>query len=245
MVSSGLTMPAPGWLKPGRRVYAVGDVHGCADQLHALHRRIERDVAASPVEHGLLVHLGDYVDRGPDSAGVVRLLAGLSFLAGMAVVNLRGNHEQMMLDALRGGGGEAEHWLGNGGDATLASWGVSPDEPVRTWAAAIAPPALAFVQALPLYHRVDGYVFVHAGLRPGRPLQAQSAEDMLWIRAGFLEHLGPILPEAPETGVVHGHTPAVRPERAGRRLGIDTGAVMGGVLTCAVLEERGVRFIAV
>ena len=236
-------MPAPGWLSPGRRVYAIGDVHGCADRLLGLHQQIERDAAASPAEHGLVVHLGDYIDRGPDSAKVVRRLLELASLAGMAVVNLRGNHEQMMLDALRDGDGEATQWLRNGGDATLASWGVAPNDPAA-WPGAIAPAELAFLQALPLYHRVDGYVFVHAGLRPGRPLAAQSVEDMLWIRDGFLDHLGPILPEAPDVGVVHGHTPALRPSRGVRRLGIDTGAVMGGVLTCAVLEGQGVRFMA-
>ena len=235
-------MPAPGWLSPGRRVYAIGDVHGCADRLDALHRQIERDVAGSPVEQGLVVHLGDYVDRGPDSAKVVRRLRELASLAGMAVVSLRGNHEQMMLNALQDGADAATQWVRNGGDATLASWGVSPDDPAA-WPSAIAPGEQAFLQALPLYHRVDGYVFVHAGLRPGRPLAAQLAEDMLWIRGGFLDHLGPILPEAPEVGVVHGHTPALRPNRGGRRLGIDTGAAMGGVLTCAVLEGQGVRFM--
>ena len=235
-------MPAPGWLSPGQRVYAIGDVHGCADRLLALHRQIERDIAGSPVEQGLEVHLGDYIDRGPDSAKVIRRLVGLTSLAGMAVVNLRGNHEQMMLDTLRDGDGAATHWLRNGGDATLASWGVAPDGPAA-WPGAIAPAELAFLQTLPLYHRVDGYVFVHAGLRPGLPLRAQSAEDMLWIRDGFLDYLGAILPEAPEVGVVHGHTPALRPNRGGRRLGIDTGAAMGGVLTCAVLEGQGVRFM--
>ena len=235
-------MPAPGWLSPGRRVYAVGDVHGCADRLEALHQQIERDAAGSPVEQGLVVHLGDYIDRGPDSAKVVRRLLELTSLAGMAVVSLRGNHEQMMLDALRDDGRNAKQWLRNGGDATLASWDVSPNDPAA-WPSAIAPAELGFLQALPLYHRVDGYVFVHAGLRPGRPLAAQVAEDLLWIRDGFLDYFGPILPDAPEVGVVHGHTPALRPRRGGRRLGIDTGAAMGGVLTCAVLEGQGVRFM--
>ncbi len=104
---------------------------------------------------------------------------------------------------------------------------------------------LAFLEALPLLHQVDGYVFVHAGLRPGVRLDRQSAHDMLWIREGFLDWRGPILPEAPGTAVVHGHTPARRPEVAGMRVGIDTGAVAGGVLTCAVLEARTVRFLSV
>ncbi len=249
MVTVTLTMPpprpAPGWLSPGRRVYAIGDVHGCADRLVALHRRIEQDAAGFAAERGLVVHLGDYIDRGPGSAGVVRRLMGLASLAGMPVLNLRGNHEQMMLDALREGGEEALHWLSNGGDATLKSWGIPADAAVADWRAGIAGAELAFLQALPLFHRVDGYVLVHAGLRPGRMLAEQTAEDMLWIRSGFLHYTGPILPEAPGTGVVHGHTPAAQPELVGSRLGIDTGAVMGGALTCAVLEGRTVRFLQV
>ena len=244
MVSLTLTMPAPGWLSLGRRVYAIGDVHGCDDRLHALHRLIERDAANSPVEEGTIVHLGDYIDRGPASAAVVRRLLALPALAGLPVVNLRGNHEQMMLDGLRKGGEEARQWLSNGGSATLRSWGVSADDPMARWQAAIGTAELTFLQTLPLFHQIDGYVFVHAGLRPGRTLLQQSAEDMLWIRGGFLDYAGSILPESPRTGVVHGHTPSARPERMGRRLGIDTGAVMGGKLTCAVLEERGVRFLS-
>ncbi len=243
MVSLTLTMPAPGWLNPGRRVYAIGDVHGCDDRLAALHRAIERDAAAAPVQHGAVVHLGDYIDRGPASAGVVRRLMALPALAGMPVVNLRGNHEQMMLDGLRTGGQEALLWLSNGGEATLQSWGVSPEAPVAVWRTAIAAEEGAFLQALAFYHQVDGYVFVHAGLRPGRALRQQTPEDMLWIRGGFLDYAGTILPEAPKSGVVHGHTPAAKPDRLGQRLGIDTGAVMGGKLTCAVLQERGVRFL--
>ncbi len=107
------------------------------------------------------------------------------------------------------------------------------------------PAELAFLEALPLLHQVDGYVFVHAGLRPGVRLDRQSAHDMLWIREGFLDWRGPILPEAPGAAVVHGHTPARRPEVAGMRVGIDTGAVAGGALTCAVLEARTVRFLSV
>ena len=243
MVSVSLTLPAPGWLDASRRVYAIGDVHGCDERLEALHRLIERDVAASPPGDGLVVHLGDYVDRGPHSAGVVRRLLALPELAGMPVLTLRGNHEQMMLDALREGGEEALHWLANGGEATLQSWDVSADDPVAAWQDAVEGAELAFLQGLPLFHQVDGYVFVHAGLRPGRRLADQVADDMLWIRGGFLNHLGPILPEAPGTGVVHGHTPASQPERLGQRLGIDTGAVMGGALTCAVLEGRTMRFL--
>jgi serine/threonine protein phosphatase 1 len=159
------------------------------------------------------------------------------------VVNLRGNHEQMMLDALTGSRSQINHWLDNNGGDTLRSWGTAADRPVAEWRQALPPVELAFLQGLPLIHRIDGYVFVHAGLRPGVPLAQQSEEDMLWIRDDFLRVRGSILPDAPELAVVHGHTPSREPEVVGQRIGIDTGAVNGGALTCAVLEGQTVRFL--
>ena len=106
---------APARLPPGRRVYAVGDVHGCADRLGALHEAIREDLARRPCQ-AELVHLGDYIDRGPDSAGVIALLRGL-VIPGVPVVNLMGNHEAMLLAALAGQPGAAAHWLDNGGAA--------------------------------------------------------------------------------------------------------------------------------
>jgi serine/threonine protein phosphatase 1 len=243
MVSHLLTTPAPGWLSPGARVYAVGDVHGCGDRLLELHQAITADLRRLPAERPLLLHIGDYIDRGPDSAAVVRRLAVGDPVPGARVVNLRGNHEQMMLDALTDSRSQINHWLDNNGGGTLRSWGTAADRPVAEWRQALPPVELAFLQGLPLIHRIDGYVFVHAGLRPGVPLAQQSEEDMLWIRDDFLRVRGSILPDAPELAVVHGHTPSREPEVVGQRIGIDTGAVNGGALTCAVLEGRSVRFL--
>ena len=243
MVNQDLRQDAPGWVAPDGRVYAIGDVHGCAGRLADLHRFIAADLQASPVGRPLLVHLGDYIDRGRDSASVVRMLASGPPLPGVPTVNLRGNHEQMMLDALTGDPASVAHWLGNNAAITLRSWGTSEQRPVAEWRNALTPIDDAFLRGLPLHHQVDGYVFVHAGVRPGTSLVRQTEEDMLWIREGFLDWDGPFLPEQPEVAVVHGHTPEARPTVAGQRIGIDTGAVKGGPLTCAVLEGRTVRFL--
>jgi serine/threonine protein phosphatase 1 len=242
MVAAWLSREAPGWLSPGCRVYAIGDVHGCADRLWDLHRQIAADLKASPAERPLLLHLGDYVDRGPDSAGVVRRLAAGPVLPGVPMVCLRGNHEQMLLDALAFGDDVGAHWLRNGGDKALGSWGTSGFQTPAEWRTALAA-ELPFINALALYYQVDGYVFVHAGLRPGVTLAKQSDEDLLWIREEFLGHTGPFLPEAPATAVVHGHTPRKQPDLLGLRVGLDTGAVAGGVLTCGVFEDRTLRFL--
>jgi serine/threonine protein phosphatase 1 len=238
-------LKAPGWVSPGARIYAVGDVHGCATRLADLHAQIAADLHQSPVDRPLLIHLGDYVDRGPDSAAVVRGLAAGPAIPGIPQVNLRGNHEQMMLDALGGDPGKIGHWLANGAGPTLESWGTSAERPLSEWRQALNPAEHHLLSGLPHYHQVDGYVFVHAGLRPGRRLDLQSDEDMLWIREVFLHSHGTILPEAPDMAVVHGHTPKPQPVITGQRIGIDTGAVMGGPLTCAVLEGRTVRFLTV
>ena len=242
MVADPLTQPAPGWLSPGARVYAIGDVHGCDQRLAALHRKVADDLARRPVARPLLLHVGDYVDRGPDSAQVVRRLAAGRVLAGCPLVCLRGNHEQMMLEALTGDADHVDGWLGNGADATLRSWRTSARQTPADWRAAVGP-ELAFLERLPFTHQVDGYVFVHAGLRPMVRMDQQSEQDMLWIREAFLRWTSAILPEAPGVAVVHGHTPVKQPEVRGMRIGIDTGAVAGGALTCAVLEGRTVRFL--
>lgn len=242
MLARPLTFLAPGWLDPGRRVYAIGDIHGCADRLDMLYQQIAADLARDPAPHPLLVHLGDYVDRGPDSARVVRRLAAGPVLPGVPMVCLRGNHEQMLLDALRERRTAAVHWLRNGGTATLESWGADPAAAVTTWRDAMAP-ELPFLAALPCFHALDGYLFVHAGVRPGLELDRQTEDDMLWIREPFLNWRGVLLPDSMDVAVVHGHTPSREPEIGGPRIGIDTGAVMGGRLTCAVLENRTVRFI--
>ncbi len=238
--------PAPASVPTGQRVYAVGDVHGCLDRLVAMHVAIAEDLHARPTGNAVLIHLGDYVDRGPDTAGVVALLAGGRVPTAIhSVVNLMGNHEEMLLSALATRSREAAGlWLMNGGAASLKSWDIpgsdleGPDGP-GSWGARIPEAHLAFLRGLGLMHRLGGYVFVHAGLCPGVPLARQSRHDLLWIREPFLSS-----PERFEAVVVHGHTPTAKPVMRANRIGIDTGAVMGGVLTCAVLEANRLGFLS-
>lgn len=231
---------APATIPDGRRVYAIGDVHGCDDQLAEMHARIAADCAERPVDEAVLVHLGDYVDRGLDSAGVLRRIAGPPPAGIARTVNLCGNHEVMMLDALDDASEQtAEAWLFNGGDATLASFGAA-DAPRAGWTAAIGAATRAQLDNLRLRHLEGGYLFVHAGLRPGVALAEQSAHDMLWIREPFLSSKA-------DHGVVvvHGHTPGAQPVLRRNRICLDTGAAFGGRLTCAVLEGGRMGLIAV
>jgi serine/threonine protein phosphatase 1 len=230
---------APASLPPGKRVYAVGDVHGCLEQLAALHGLIAQDLAARPIAEAELVHLGDLVDRGPDSAGVVDLLSAGSPIAGLTCVTLMGNHEQMMLAALSAGeAGPAGLWMDNGGGPTLRSWGVPLGTASSAWAGHIPARHLRFLRALVLTHRVGPYFFVHAGVRPGIPLPLQAPDDLLWIREPFLSFAGDL-----GAVVVHGHTPRAEPEVRRNRIGIDTAAVLGGQLTCVVLEADRLAFL--
>jgi serine/threonine protein phosphatase 1 len=231
-------IPAPASLPPGQRVYAVGDVHGCLERLEAMHALIAEDLAARPTDDPVLVHLGDYVDRGPDSAGVVARLANGGTLPALPTVNLMGNHEEMMLAALAIGEAEAtELWLSNGGADSLLSWDVPRSAQPKEWASYLPKPHLLFLRDLAVRHAVGGYLFVHAGIRPGIPLERQSRHDLMWIREPFLSFKEPFGPV-----VVHGHTPRQEPVVRSNRIGIDTGAVMGGVLTCAVLEDDRLGF---
>ena len=230
---------APASLPPNQRVYAIGDVHGCLDRLAAMHALIAADLAERPVREPLLVHLGDYVDRGPDSAGVVGQLAGRVAMPDVPTVNLMGNHEHMMLDAVATGDTEAvELWLANGGTESLVSWGVPRSAQPRDWPSYLPTPHLLFLRDLAVYHEAGGYLFVHAGVRPGIPLAQQSRHDLMWIREPFLSSKGSF-----GAVVVHGHTPRQEPVVRPNRIGIDTGAVIGGVLTCVVLEADRLGFI--
>lgn len=231
---------APATIPDGRRVYAIGDVHGCDDQLAAMHARIAADCAERPVGEAVLVHLGDYVDRGLDSAGVLRRIGGPPPAGIARMINLCGNHEMMMLDALDDASDQtAEAWLFNGGSATLASFGAA-DAPRAEWAGAVGAVTRGQLDNLRLRHLEGGYLFVHAGLRPGVPLAEQTAHDMLWMREPFLSSTA-------DHGVVvvHGHTPNAQPVLRRNRIGLDTGAAFGGRLTCAVLEGRRMGLIAV
>jgi serine/threonine protein phosphatase 1 len=230
---------APGALPPGQRVYAVGDVHGCLDRLVAMHELIADDLASRPIDEAILIHLGDLVDRGPESAQVVEWLVAGPPVPAQHFVNLMGNHEEMMLSAVAAlDAGSTELWMRNGGAESLHSWGVPHTEQQNEWAPHIPIPHLLFLRDLALNCRIGGYLFVHAGIRPGVPLRRQTRQDLLWIREPFLSST-----QDHGVVVVHGHTPKRDPAVKPNRIGIDTGAVIGGALTCVVLESDRLGFL--
>ncbi|WP_187829789.1 metallophosphoesterase family protein [Labrys sp. KNU-23] len=219
-------------------VIAFGDVHGCYDKLENLLEQIEARLAALPERRHIVVSVGDLVDRGPDSARVVdRLAAGLP---GCELKVLKGNHEAMMLDFIRGGE-DAEAWLHNGGLRTLASYGVDLERTLaegptlhglrRAFLDAIPEHHLAFLAKMPLSYGCGDYFFVHAGVRPGRPPDRQDEEDLLWIRNEFLDWDGDF-----GKRIVHGHTPVDIATFRHNRINLDTGACFGGPLTAVLLE---------
>ncbi len=243
--------PPPPALPAGSRVYAIGDIHGRADLLARLHRAILADAAAVGSAAGaarrLVVYIGDYVDRGLQSREVIDLLLD-SALPGFEAVHLKGNHEDMLLRFLDDPAA-GPLWLANGGDATLASYGIGAwrrpldidalGELSGRLARALPARHEAFLRGLVHAHEEGDYLFVHAGVRPGAPAAAQREEDMMWIRDDFLNSRA-------DHGhvVVHGHSIHYEPEERPNRIGIDTGAFATGRLTCLVLEGATQRFIA-
>jgi serine/threonine protein phosphatase 1 len=231
---------SPGRLPRSRRVYAIGDVHGCLKELRQLHAAIAGDLARRPPASAVLVHLGDYIDCGPDSAGVVALLTAGSPIVGLPTINLMGDHERTALYALSGDGAAATDWLHVGGQAALDSWGIPPDAPRAEWRTIVPAAHIAFLESLAIDHRDGDYLFVHAGIRPGVELAHQAEDDKLGIRQSFLaseQDFGII--------VVHGHSASPSPAIKPNRIGIDTGAGNGGRLTCAVFENDAVAFMSV
>jgi len=216
------------------RLYVVGDIHGCAAELETL-------IGALPLAGGdRLAFVGDYIDRGPAVRAVIDLLLALRAREELDTVFLRGNHEDMCLAWLGRGGQWGESWMMNGAPATLASYGVplSLDGPR---AAEYLPPAhLAFLEGLVPWHVADRFLLVHAGVRPGRALEQQTLDDLLWIREEFIHEPH----DLPHT-VVFGHTP--RREilvHLPYKIGIDTGCVYGGRLTAIELTEGVVYQVA-
>lgn len=229
---------APGRMQPGHRAYAIGDVHGCSDMLDDMYHLIAADLRARPCAHAVLIHLGDYIDRGPDSAGVITRVTSRPLA--IPTINLMGNHEELFLAAFDGDRGAVDTWMQNGGIPALASWGVPPRTRPRDWPNFISAPQVKLLRGLALHHTLGSYLFVHAGIRPGVPLAEQTAHDLRWIRKPFLDHDGPL-----DYVVVHGHTVERAPVVRANRIGIDTGAVLGGHLTCVMLEDDRMRFLQV
>jgi serine/threonine protein phosphatase 1 len=226
----------------GLRLYAIGDIHGRLDLLQFMLDLIECDQHARPPAPVALIFLGDYIDRGADSKGVVERLLQ-EFPEPFSPVFLKGNHEDLLLSFVRDPAPNLG-WLRNGGDAALLSYGVDAEtvrrafwdgkglaEAARQFKAVLPPSHLAFYENLRLSCRFGDYFFAHAGVRPGAPLDEQSEEDLLWIRHEFLgssRDFGAV--------VVHGHTPARLPQERGNRIGLDTYAVKTGKLTAAGFE---------
>lgn len=231
----------------GTRVYAVGDIHGRQDLLIRLLEAIREDAASDPPDRRVLVYIGDYVDRGLESKAVIDLLLG-DPMPGFESVFLKGNHEDWLLRFLADPA-VGHEWLPHGGLATLLSYGVvlpeggSHHQLLRhareSLGCALPATHRAFLEALSLSHSEGDYLFVHAGIRPGIPVEAQDEQDLLWIRDPFIS-------DGSDHGVVvvHGHSVSDAPEVLRNRIGIDTGAYATGRLACLVLEGAGRRFIS-
>ena len=228
----------------GRRIYAIGDVHGRADLLSKLFTRIDDDLKARPSADTVEVYLGDYIDRGASSREVIELLIARQKVHD--TIFLQGNHEDYALKFLSDPTA-LSNWKKIGGLDTILSYGVNParrDDPQSQHQVAIALSQAMpdshhrFLRGLALSFTCGDFFFAHAGVRPGISLQLQSRRDLLWIREDFLlheENFGKV--------IVHGHTPARKPDIRFNRINIDTGAYATGRLTCLVLEDDQMSFL--
>ena len=245
-----LTPSSPAFLGKGRtpqgvRIYAVGDIHGRADLLQKLLVRVEEDARLSNKERVIFITLGDLVDRGDYSKETIDIL--LKLPPEWQHISLRGNHEEMLLGFLDNPE-ENSVWLLNGGLALLQSYGMKIFKPTfnhkelhnisKEFSEKIPSRHLQYLQSQELYYKSEEYLFVHAGLRPRIPLEKQKKDDILWIREEFLNedyNFGPM--------IIHGHTVSSVPDICKNRVGIDTGAVFSGKLTCLALQGSEAWFI--
>jgi serine/threonine protein phosphatase 1 len=238
----------PAQIPSGRRVYAVGDIHGRADLLIRLMQDLREDTARGEYEgKPILIFLGDYVDRGFQSKEVIDVLLS-DIVSPFETYFLKGNHEAAMIQFLSDPS-IGPRWAEYGGAETLVSYGVQPPRTrtsMEEWMqasevlnAALPSEHLHFLRNLDLSVRIGDYLFVHAGVRPSVPLDQQTEQDLLWIREEFLGDRRTL-----DAVIVHGHTPEQKPHRDARRIGLDTGAYLSGRLTAARFEHEEVEFIA-
>jgi serine/threonine protein phosphatase 1 len=224
---------------PRCRAYAIGDVHGRLDLLEDVLTKIEEDIEHRPKLKTFIVFLGDLIDRGPASAGVIERLR--TYLpTGSRPVFLAGNHEEILLRVLSGDADVMRQWLKFGGAECAESYGLDPQllnaledqAAIESLRAKIPRKHREFLESFGDTFRFGDYLFVHAGIRPGVDIESQEAHDLRWIREPFLGH-------SREHGfvVVHGHTIVKEVEERPNRIGIDTGAYRSGVLTALVVEE--------
>ncbi len=204
------------------RTFAIGDIHGCLDKLEDLLNKID------PGAKDTLIFLGDYIDRGNAPAGVIDLLVELS--SNTNCIFLKGNHEDMFLEFLEFGTNRAIYFA-NGGEATVKAYlGASSSNNLLE---AIPDSHKKFFSQLRLYHEDNKYIYVHAGIRPGLPMHRQNQQDLIWIRDEFI-----YTPTGMDKKIIFGHTPFSRPLVLKDKIGVDTGAVYGGVLTAIYLEDE-------
>ena len=226
--------------KPGARAYAVGDIHGRLDLLNLLLAEIEADIAAREPRKTFLIFLGDLIDRGPESAGVVERLRTYQH-RDVRTIFLGGNHEEVLLNIIQGKKGVLPSWLKFGGAQCAESYGIDPERlgmmeegaAIDLVRARVPREHAQFIDSFADTFRFGDYLFVHAGIRPGVALDEQNRSDLRWIRDPFLS-------DAKEHGftVVHGHTIVPEVEERPNRIGIDTGAYKTGVLTALAVEDE-------
>jgi serine/threonine protein phosphatase 1 len=241
--------PAPQRTPPATTLLAVGDVHGCDEHLQAMERVLATAVAQAGPEGRRceVVMVGDYTDRGPSSLGVLRRLRAMDATLGVPVHRLLGNHDQLLLESLRAQPDPEmlTLWLVNGGVTVLAECGIEePDlgdadsaEIASRLRHALGADRIALLRELALSWRAGGYLFVHAGVQPAQPLEAQQSEVLIWIREPFLTGAD----WCHDFTVVHGHTP-LGPDVHGHRIGIDSGCFHTGALTAVELVDDRLRF---
>ena len=229
--------PAPPRAPEGLRIYAIGDIHGRADLLNNLLRQIDDDDIVQPSDRSVIVFLGDYIDRGPDSRQVIDLL--LSCARTKNSVFLKGNHETYLRRFLEDPS-VLDEWKLRGGLETLCSYGLAPsinpdqaeqERLARELAVSIPKQHLQFLDSLDVSFGCGDFFFVHAGIRPGVSIHTQKEQDLLWIRDEFLSCEEPF-----GKFIVHGHTPVRYPDIRANRINIDTGAFATGRLTCVAIE---------
>jgi len=233
-------------ISEGSRLYVIGDVHGCSLVLQRLVTLIDAHLTSYPTQRPILVFLGDYVDRGPGARDAIDQLIALR--ESRETVFLKGNHESCLLEFLNQPATLAK-WIQYGGLDTLKSYGLNPtnyfetseQERLAVELCAVLDEIghLEFLRRLRNSFVCGDFFFVHAGVRPGVPLDRQSEEDLLWIRDEFLQYPGNF-----GKIVVHGHTPVSRPEVCSNRINVDTGAYATGRLTCLMLEQDKMKFIS-
>lgn len=232
---------------PNTRIYAIGDIHGYLNLLENLHRQIRQDLQKHPVKHHKIIFLGDYIDRGPDSAGCVNYLINL-LAENPNVICLKGNHEDKLEKFLPHPLTVADSFFVFGGAECATSYGVDMDgyggsneealEKCAELTEKIPASHKAFFAALTKTVTFGDYLFTHAGVRPGVPLNKQSDHDLMWIRPEFMQHEGLY-----DKVIVHGHTPVFPIEILPNRINTDTHAYDTGVLSCIVLEGTDYRVI--